>query len=130
MTERTDSERGALVHTGTAIGWYRCDGKGCPICGPNPPSGEAETPKSKYISVDLHEYQDEAQPASPDARREHQWGCPSFSSGDDSECDCGASSIAMDKGETAQAGVPLTQPTPDALTLARQLMDKLFKEHY
>ena len=25
----------SLVHTGTATGWYRCDGKNCPICGPN-----------------------------------------------------------------------------------------------
>lgn len=25
-----------LVHTGQAIGWYRCDGKDCPVCGPPP----------------------------------------------------------------------------------------------
>jgi hypothetical protein len=31
MSDRDRNE--ALVHTGQAIGWYRCDGKDCPICG-------------------------------------------------------------------------------------------------
>jgi hypothetical protein len=31
MNDRDRNE--ALVHTGQAIGWYRCDGKDCPICG-------------------------------------------------------------------------------------------------
>lgn len=32
-----------IVHTGQAIGWYRCDGKECPICdGQSETSGPAE----------------------------------------------------------------------------------------
>lgn len=26
----------AFVHTGQAVGWYRCDGKDCPVCGSMP----------------------------------------------------------------------------------------------
>ena len=28
----------SIVHTGTAIGWYRCDGKDCPVCGTSKPA--------------------------------------------------------------------------------------------